>query len=420
MKKKVYVMLAWALVLVLVPACHKTENVQPNPREDIVLTKTQYQAVTDGNAFAIKWLTRMWKANEGANMCLSPFSASLALTAIANGADGNTLAQMQEVLGLAVFEQESGQEAGNGYYRYLVPALKKVDRTVDLNIANAVWIRKGFPVKESFINRMKESFDSQVEQLPFDDAALRIINQWCATQTHNRIPKILDQIDPYDRLFLTNAVYFKGLWNAPFDKKASTKGNFTNAKGQVQQVVQMYQQSEFPLFVDENNALAVAELPYGNGAFSMIVVLPHSPKALGKVLQDLDPTVWNDWMVSLRPATLNVRLPRFTMEYSTKDMMIPVLQQMGVVDAFNGTTADFSRLTPEPNVYIGLVKQNTFIQVDEAGTEAAAVTIVGLKLESAGPSGPPYDFNVNRPFLYAIKEKSTGVILFMGVMTTFE
>lgn len=413
-------MLVWALVLVLVPACQKTENEQPNPREDIVLTKTQQQAVIEGNAFAFKWLDKMWKANEGANMCLSPLSASLALTAIANGADGNTLAQMQEVLGQAAFEQESGQDAGNSYYRYLVPALKQVDRTVDLNIANAVWIRKGFTVKDSFINRLKESYASQVEQLPFDEAALRTINDWCATQTHNRITNILDRIGPYDRLFLTNAVYFKGLWSAPFDKQASAKGAFTNVQGQVQQVVQMYQRSEYPLFVDEDKAVAVAELPYGNGAFSMIVVLPHSPKSLGKVVQALNPTVWNDWMASLRSATLDLRLPKFTMEYSTKDMMIPVLQQMGMVDAFDGATADFSRLTPEPDVYIGLVKQNTFIQVDEEGTEAAAVTIVGMRVTSAGPGAAPYDFNVNRPFLYAIKEKSTGVILFMGVMTTIE
>ena len=334
----------------------------------------------------------------------------MALSAVTNGAQGTTMNEMKGVLG---FEPYSLEDM-NAFYHHLVPALKEVDNTVSLQIANAVWIKEAFPVKTPFIQSLQHYYDASVTNLDFSDpGAPAVINQWCADNTNDLIKKVLDRIDPDARLIYTNALYFKGKWESTFDKTASWQGSFTNLSGSTGQVTYMEQTHSFPYTTGQD--VAIAEIPYGNKAYSMVIVLPDPGVSVTDVVAGLNPEQWDLWTSGLYTTELNLRIPRFKVEFDSEETMVPVLTRMGMGAAFDPFLADFSHISDIP-LFIALLKQNAFIQVDEEGTEAAAVTTIGFNVTSAGP-GHTVPFHVDRPFLYFIKEKSTGTVLFAGMMT---
>jgi len=346
---------------------------------------------------------------EGENVFISPLSASLAISSVTNGAAGKTLEDMKATLGFATYSPDQM----NGFFKHLVPALKEVDNTVKLSIANAVWIEKTFPVKSPFIQSLQQYYNASVNLLDFSDPkSPSVINQWCADNTNNLIKKVIDRIDPDTRLIYTNALYFKGKWKETFDKKVSWQGSFTNLSGSDGDVTYMEQTNDYGY--TETNEVAVAEIPYGNEAYSMIIVLPDTGVSIMEVVSSLTREQWSEWLEDLAPAELNLRIPRFKVEFDSEETMIPVLTRMGMGIAFDPYNADFSNISDIP-LFISLLKQNSFIQVDEEGTEAAAVTTIGFNLTSIGP-GQTIPFHVDRPFLYFITEKSTGTILFSGLM----
>ncbi|HPN47258.1 MAG TPA: serpin family protein, partial [Bacteroidales bacterium] len=251
-------------------------------------------------------------------------------------------------------------------------------------------------------------FDAEVQNLPFDAAALNAINNWCDVKTKGRIDKILDDIDPDDIMFLLNALYFKGSWVHKFDKTKTEEADFYLAGGEKTKVNMMYQKAEFPYYEDET--VQVVELPFGNEAFSMVFVLPRQGVDMDALIETLDAPCWANWLHRLRETELNLKLPRFNLEYEKE--LIPTMSALGMPSAFDSQMADFSLINADQDLYIGLLKQKTFVKVDEEGAEAAAVTIVGIKLTSA-----PLDeihMTLDRPFLFVIKEKSTSCVLFMG------
>jgi len=391
-------------------SCSKLNTDSPIERKDIVLTKVQQDILDQGNEFAINLFREMCLEMEGDNVFISPLSASMALSAVTNGAQGTTMNEMKGVLG---FEPYSLEDM-NTFYHHLVPALKEVDNTVSLQIANAVWIKEAFPVKTPFIQSLQHYYDASVTNLDFSDpGAPAVINQWCADNTNDLIKKVLDRIDPDARLIYTNALYFKGKWESTFDKTASWQGSFTNLSGSTGQVTYMEQTHSFPYTTGQD--VAIAEIPYGNKAYSMVIVLPDPGVSVTDVVAGLNPEQWDLWTSGLYTTELNLRIPRFKVEFDSEETMIPVLTRMGMGAAFDPFLADFSHISDIP-LFIALLKQNAFIQVDEEGTEAAAVTTIGFNVTSAGP-GHTVPFHVDRPFLYFIKEKSTGTVLFAGMMT---
>ncbi|HHV02713.1 MAG: serpin family protein [Bacteroidales bacterium] len=382
----------------------------PIAREDIVLTKVQQEILENGNLFAIDLFREMSRELAGENLFISPLSASLALSAVTNGASGSTREDMKATLGFESFSMDDM----NRFYKHLVPSLKKVDNTVKLLVANAVWIEQAFPVKTPFITALQEYYDASVNKLDFSDpSAPGLINKWCADNTNNLIKKVIDKIDPDCRLLYTNALYFKGKWKNTFDKKASWQGSFSSISGTPRSVTYMEQTNQFRYTAEKG--VSVAEIPYGNEAFSMIIVLPDTGVDVMDVIASLSWEQWTGWVDGLSPAELNLRIPRFKMEFDSEKLMIPVLSRMGMGIAFDPCQADFSQISDIP-LFIALLKQNTYIQVDEEGTEAAVVTTIGFNVTSIGP-GDTIPFHVDRPFLYFIREKSTGTILFSGLMT---
>lgn len=406
MKKHLTICAAAAMLLT---ACQSDDDSnKPKARKDIDLTRSEQAITTAGNEFAFNFFRTVTENEEKENVFISPLSASIALSMTANGAQNNTLNEMVNTLGFKDFTLEEL----NNYYQKLTNALLAVDNTTSLGLANSIWIKNGFEVKTPFIDANRLKYDAQVEYLDFaSPKALETINGWCADKTNKRITKVLDFIDPDARLFLINALYFKGTWVCQFEKKNTHEGPFTDINGATHPMELMQQVTNLPYTADED--VQILEMPYGNEAFSMVVVLPQTNKDIDAVIANLTPDTWNRWMETLGTKEVDVMLPKFKLEYERD--LIDDLTLMGINDAFSATAADFGAMSAA-ELHIGLVKQNTFVEVNEEGTEAAAVTVVGMIENAAGPDPGPITFHATRPFLYIIKEKSTGAILFMGKM----
>lgn len=398
-----------SILTTLIISCQSDDALPtPGEREDIPLTRSEEEMTALGNKFAFNFFKTVSSNEKKENLFISPLSASLALAMTTNGAANNSLKEMKATLG---FEEYSLEEM-NGYYKKLVDGLLAVDNTTQLGIANSVWAHQGFPVEKDFIDVNKNMYNAEVRNLDFFSAgAVDIINGWCSDKTNQRIPKVIEEISGDARLFLINALYFKGIWKSRFDKANTRKGEFTTISGAKNNVDLMYQLCETPY--TEGEGIQILELPYGNEAFSMVVLLPTEEYDVNHVMEQLTPENWDLWMKRLYTQTVDVKLPKFKLEYERK--LNKDLMEMGMVEPFSPLSADFSKMSPQ-QLYIAFVQQNTFVEVNEEGTEAAAVTVVGME-NTAAPSEPQViPFHVNRPFVFVIKEKSTGAILFMGKM----
>ena len=372
-------------------------------REDIDLTRSQQVLVENGNSFAFRLLEQVNLEEEKENVCISPFSVSQALSMTLNGAAGNTAAEMISALGFDGYTQTEI----NAYQQIMNQALLSLDPLTSIAIANSIWIRDDYAVRREFVDTNTYYYEAEVQNLPFDAAALKAINDWCDTKTRGRIDKILDNIAADDIMFLLNALYFKGSWVQKFDKTKTAEADFYLANGNQTKVNMMYQKAEFPYY--EDDAAQVVELPFGNEAFSMVFVLPRQGVDMNELIENLNATNWDNWLQQLGKTEIHLKLPRFQLEYEKE--LIATMSAMGMQSAFDPQRADFSLINAARNLYIGLLKQKTFVKVDEEGAEAAAVTVVGMKLTSAMPE---IQMTLDRPFLFVIKEKSTSCVLFMG------
>ncbi len=329
---------------------------------------------------------------------------SIALGMAWNGANNDTKKEMEEVLNMSGMTVDGINE----YYQIMQSTLPKVDNKTKLNIANSIWYRTGFQVKKDYLDVNKEYFNAEVKELDFAKAwALDTINNWCARKTNNLIKKPLDQISGDAMMYLINAIYFKGVWANKFDKKETRVRPFTNEKN-VQSDVNMMQKTDTFAYTSDEIAQYL-DMPYGNGSFSMTVVLPKEGKTTADVLKNLTVENWNKTLGNLITQKVEVKFPRFKIQnsYEMKDMLV----SMGMVKAFSNF-ADFSGIS-DFKLFISRVIHSTYCEVNEEGTEAAAVTIIEFELTSM-PMNPV--FNANRPFIFFIREKNTGVILFAAKM----
>lgn len=413
MFKRVFVILALFGVLA---ACQNDENIsqlKPKVRKDIVLSPSERVMTNRGTDFAFRLFNQVCRTEtEKPNIFISPLSASLALSMTANGANGNTLAEMQTTLGFS--PSSFSPDEMNSYNQKLTSALLDLDNTTQINIANSIWVRKGFKVYDSFVDVNQDYYNAEVRNLDFASSTAKdIINQWCADKTNQRIKDVIKEIPADMRLYLINALYFKGTWTSKFDKSNTAYESFSNADGSKAMVPMMNQTASFNYF--QNDCFSIAEFPYGNEAFSLVVLLPVEGKTLDEGLSGLTYEHWDEWISEMHGRELEVKFPKFELKYD-KDL-IEDMKDMGMKDAFDVNKADFSKMSAA-DLYIGLLQQFTYIKVDEEGTEASAVTVVGMLDTSVGPSSPIH-FYVNKPFTFLIKEKSTGAILFMGKIAQF-
>jgi serine protease inhibitor len=371
------------------------------------LSAAEQEVVRSSNHFAFDLLRRVHAVETSANLFLSPLSASMALGMTMNGAAGETLAEMRSMLGFEGLTQEEI----NSSYRSLIDLLLALDDAVDMRIANALWVREGFPLHEPFVTTNRDHFDATTASLDFSDpASLRTINDWVSRSTGGRITRILDDLDGDVVLYLMNAFYFKGDWTTQFDPRNTRDAPFRRIDG-VEHRVQMmeFRQMETPSYLGPD--LQIVDLPYGREAFSMTLVIPGPEGGtLDEIVAGLDAARWDGWMERLREGRLDVHLPRFGLEYERT--LNETLKVLGMQLAFEPHRADLTGISPaRRDLYIDEVKQKTFLEVNEKGTEAAAVTSIGVVPTSLAPT-----FRADQPFLIVLRERFSGTILFIGTI----
>jgi serine protease inhibitor len=363
------------------------------------LTGSESKIVAGSNDFAFDLFRTGNLTQHKANVFISPISASMALGMTANGANGATYDEMHTALRLS----GATREDVDGGYKSLITLLRGLDPQTNFTIANSIWYERTFPFNTSFLDESKTFFDAQVQALDFaSPSAVGTINSWVSTQTNDKIKTILDIIDPAEVMFLVNAIYFKGSWQKQFDKSKTVDAQFHAADGTTATVPMMARgagvQSAFTL------EYSAVDLPYGNSAFTMTVVVPTGD--IDAFAESFDQAKWNSVVSSLHDSDSQVYLPRFRIEW--KRLLNDDLQALGMHLAFSN--ADFTRMSSRgTELVITKVLQKTFVEVDEEGTEAAAATLVGVGLVSL-----PADFRADRPFLVVIRERFSGTILFIG------
>lgn len=344
-------------------------------------------------------------SNDGSDVVfISPMSASLALSMTANGASETTQQEMLSALGFDCSIKEV-----NEYNRSVMDLFASEPDGVELNAANSIWVSDAFPLKGRFCRKVRKNYDAMVTNLDFaDPASVSVINRWCADNTAGRIDKMIEAIDPTTQLYLLNALYFKGLWTSPFDAALTHEDTF-HGDSNDSQVKFMHNKAYFPYYSGTEGSMV--ELPYGEeGNFVMDVLMPADGISVDDFVSALDKELLDKLSGSLQTDEIRLTLPSFKAEYEIT--LNDVLQRLGMKEAFT-SSADFSAMSKD-NLMISEVKQKTFIEVNEEGSEAAAITSVGMMRTSLGPE--PFSFTVDRPFVFLIRERTSGTLLFMGIV----
>ena len=357
--------------------------------------------------FSFRMFDQLLGTGAPLNTFFSPLSIILALAMVANGARGATAAAMARTLGL----HGLSLAALNGGSAALIKALDSRDSQVDVTIADGLWARKGLALAPSFAATLKGQYGAEIANLDFGSAgAPATINGWVSRKTHGLIPSIVGTMPPETLLVLINALYFKGSWSTPFPSCSTTPQPFTLQNGAKKQLPTMSTSGTFPYYGDA--AVQVVSLPYGSGRFSMVILLPAPGTDIGAFSRALTPARWNIYLGKLSTGRGQVLLPRFSVQFAAS--LIPALIALGMGVAF-GSGADFSGITPGAGAAISEVQHKAVMHVTEAGTTAAAVTAVMVGT-AIGAGEQPFTLHVNRPFVCAIRDETSGALLFLGTI----
>ena len=407
------------------PADDTAVYMLPEPQY-IQLTSTQKSISLGNNAFTLHFLKAVNDADQtGKSFIYSPLSIAYLLSMVDNAAEGQTRQEIERTLGFNLGSLDDANE----YYKMLIEKLPQTDPNVQLSIANAIFVNKGYTLKPQFQQDMQTYYKALAESLDFSlPATLGHINGWCNEQSHGMIPTILEQVDPAAVSYLLNAVYFKGGWTAKFDPKKTKAETFTCEDGSTREVPLMHQNVVAAYFkVDNYSAL---KFSYGSGLWNMTIMLPGEGKTTDDIIDRLasigfleggptfchtmDDPVFEGYEIDLK-------LPRFDTESDTDELkgkLIDVLQGMGIQKVFDPGRAEVPNLCERANLFIGMMRQKAAVKVNEDGAEASAVTAGEIYTTSGGPlEYPKATFHANRSFVYVIQEASSGIILFVGKYT---
>jgi serpin B len=374
------------------------------------LTSAESHLVQSSNAFTLSLFRETLRQEDPAdNVFVSPLSVSMAFGMVLNGVAGVTESSMQNALDLNGLSRDEI----NASYRGLIDLLRGLDPRVTFTIANSIWYRESFAPPAAFSDASRTYFDAEVRGLDFNSpTAAPTINNWVSSATAGRIPAIVP--DPLTRdaiMYLINAIYFKASWASRFDKALTLSGPFQLSGGGSVPVPLMRTDRPINVLMASGDGASAIDLPYGGGAYSMLILLPHQGRSLDSLAAGMTPVAWSGWIAALDSSAINVVMPRFTLRYDL-DSVIPALRSLGMTATFCDEAdprTDFTRLYPPGGACITKVKHKTFVLVDEAGTEAAAATSVEIGVTSA-----PSAFVVDRPFIFALRERLSGTILFIG------
>jgi serpin B len=388
-------------------ACSEEEDLPINPTPIELDLKSQ-QLVEADNTFGLDVFQRILANETKENFMISPLSISMALSMAYNGAEADTKAEMAEALSVEDFTCDELNET----YRDLISSLAEADPQVAMQIANSIWYRDTYHVEQSFLDVNHTFYDAEVNEADFDaPETLDNINNWVNDKTNGKIQKIIGEIPAEMVMYLINAIYFNGTWTKEFNPESTQPMNFKTSEGEFVEADMMGRVDTLDYL--KNQTFSAIRMPYGKGNFSMTVFLPNDGNTVDDVAASFTPENWKNWQANLAETeNVDIRFPKFKVEY--EKTLNSILQGMGMNKAFT-PQADFSSINSTRDLFISFVKHKTFIEVDEEGTEAAAVTIIGFENTSVDPNEPEtIYFHCTKPFLYAITEKDTGAILFMG------
>jgi serine protease inhibitor len=361
--------------------------------------KAVKEIVSANNTFGFNVFQQLAEKSMSENIFMSPTSLAMALSMTYNGASGDTQEAIARVLELQGISLEEVNQASAA----LMERLRNLGEDIHLDMANSLWAREGEEFKADFLKRNEEFYGAKISTLDFSDPrAPSIIDTWVKEKTGGKIGRIMEEIPGGIILYLINAAYFKGAWAVKFDREYTRERDFTLMDGTKKKVSMMMTGSKEFRHLKGDSFDAVG-LPYGDGSVSMYIFVPHRESSLKEFYGELRAGNWDDWMSRFQQSELTVVMPRFNLEYEI--ILNDVLADLGMGVAFDSNAADFS-LMCSGKVWIDEVKQKTFLEVNEEGTETAAATAVRMK---KGPG-----IYVDRPFFCAIRDNDTGAILFMG------
>ncbi|MFZ2899614.1 MAG: serpin family protein [Saprospiraceae bacterium] len=391
------------LALVLMAAQCKKDKLGPGIEFSCDDNPATCELTAANGDFAIALFKQMNSEEPDGNIFISPFSISTALTMTVNGAAGQTFDDMRSTLQIAGMEMPVVNES----YKQLLEVIPGLDPQTKVKLANSIWPKLDYPVLESFLETNANYFNSEVVPVDFKDPnVVKQVNKWIEDHTDGLLKETLSSLPPDVVMLLINAIYFKGTWQTEFDPDNTHQATFYANTG-AQEVDMMHiPESDFPYF--QNDLFQAIDLPYGDSIFSMTVFLPKDGQTVGNVIEALTPETYQQWLNSFQTGPVSLYLPKFKMEY--KKELKRTLSDMGMGVAFTGF-ADFTKMIDGGGVMIDDVIHHAFVEVNEEGTEAAAVTVVIIIETSAGQTPV---MNVNRPFVFVIRDNKTNSILFMG------
>lgn len=429
MKKIFWILAGSMFCTMLAPSCSsdKDDNNQPETDQEkevvvepvikqtpgeIRLTEQQTRMVDGNIQFALDLMRKTCKGQPG-NIVISPISTAYMLGMLNDGAVGTTRQELTRALCLENYDTK----AINEFFGNLMTNAPLTDEQVELNISNALLCNKtlGAEFCGQFAANMKGYYQAGIESLDFSkpDEVVSYVNAWCDRTTKGTIPQILtrDEIQPSEAVILLNSVYFKAQWLRAFEKQYTTMRDFTTEAGEKVRVPMMGQITPFDYVEDET--LQAVMLPYRDGKYGMILLMPADEKmTLDELLGTLSADRWKQLTSSMQTENIVLQVPKFAI--STEQGMIRPLMAMGVESAFSSSGADFSGMLKNPAfpLFVNMIKQKALIEVDENGTLASAVTV-----STATTGRSQAEFIANRPFLFAITEKESNIIFFIGKVT---
>jgi len=411
-KKRISLMVLAAMLLFSLAGCAEEADSAgmniPEPDEEI-LDAFDATLANASNEFGFELYRHLVTSED--NIMISPTSIYTALAMTINGAGGETFEAMANVLGIGIEDLDRFNQ--NNLARLYL--LQEADPDVVINIANSLWMREGEDFDPDFVDRNQRYYNATARALDFaTEESVDVINGWVNDRTEGLIEDIVEYpIDPLAILFLINAVYFQGDWTEPFDAELTNNDVFHGPVGEIPDVPFMNRRDEFA-YLEKEGAFQAVRLPYGESErLAMFVFLPDENSSLLDFVADMSNEKWNQWRDEFQTYEGHLRLPRFSMEY--EETLNEVLKQMGMEVAFEPSESDlYGMVTRDegPRLYISEVKHKSFIEVDEKGTEAAAVTSVEIRVESARMDF--FEMNVNRPFFFLIHDRETNEVLFTG------
>ncbi|MBB5181201.1 serpin B [Planomicrobium koreense] len=399
---------AIGVLIIFVSGCGQPGNsTGTNVADDVEFGKDEYQNITlSGNALGMAVLPEIKPDNSG-NAFISPTSLYMALAMAYNGADGKTKEEIADVL-----YTELDAEGMNRANASLLAMLDKESEAITLNVANSMWLNGEFQLQEGFAANNQDYFNAELEVIDVTAAGTADkINGWVDDATAGKIKDMVaDPLNPDLVVMLLNAIYFNADWQFEFDEKQTAAALFYNEDGKAME--KQFMKMETRLDYLETDEFQAVALPYGEGDVTMNVFLPAEGTTLAEFTESLSSEKWESWKSGFNEQPVSIQMPKFQLSYEVE--LNDVLKKLGMATAFQ-KGANFSKIIEEDDpLWISLVKQKTFIEVDEKGTEAAAATQIDIVTESAGPEA--VSMVVDRPFYIAISDEQTGAILFMGAI----